>query len=74
MRPSIDMSDDESIHTDSDHDIACIDPEQPQARTRTEGTPHLNNPEGSKHMSNIYLRIFNCEIDIWSLLSYKEEY
>jgi hypothetical protein len=72
--PFFHPSDDDSSVTEADSENACIDPEQPPVRTRTCGTPHLDNCLAGKPISMEYFDIFNDDIDLWSLFSCKEEY
>jgi len=57
-----------------DRENACIDPEQPPARTPICGASHLDNLLAGKPSSNEYFDIFDDEIDLYTPFSCVEEY
>ena len=62
--PFLHPSDDHSSDTEADSEKGCIDLEQPPVRTCICGTPHLDNHQAGKPISNEYFDIFDDEIDL----------
>jgi hypothetical protein len=72
--PFLHPPDDDYSDTEADSKNAFIDPEQPPVWTRVCGTPHLDNRLPGKTISNVYVDIFDDEIDLWLQFSCEEEY
>jgi len=71
---SVHISKDDSSNTEADSDKAFDDPEHPPVLTCIYDSLHFNNHLAGKPIRNKYFDIFDNEIELWSMLSWEEEY
>jgi len=64
---------DDSCVIDTTSQSICVDPAQPAAQARINGTPHLDNHLACKPITNKYFDILNNESDLWLQFTCEEE-